>query len=104
MGASAYGGASRMGSGLSRSVSDILDREPLVLGALGLALGSAIGALLPRTEIEDRYFGETSDRLRHQAEEMAREKVERGKSVARAAYESGKSEAQSQGMVSSDQA
>jgi hypothetical protein len=104
LGASAYGSAARMGSGISRSVTDILDREPLVLGALGLAVGAAVGALLPRTEIEDRYIGEASDKLRHSAETLAREKLEQGKSVARAAYESGKSEAQSQGPASTNQA
>lgn len=35
----------------------LLHDQPLVLGALGLAAGAIIGALLPTTEQEDRFIG-----------------------------------------------
>lgn len=71
---------------------DVLEEEPLVLGALGLAVGAAIGAVLPPTETEDRYLGETRDRLRRDAEEAARALAEKGREVAGEAYESARSE------------
>jgi hypothetical protein len=36
----------------------MLDEQPLMLGALGLAAGALIGALLPSTETEDRLAGD----------------------------------------------
>jgi hypothetical protein len=44
------------------SVDRLLHEKPLMLGALGLAAGAIVGALLPTTEQEDRYLGETRDR------------------------------------------
>jgi hypothetical protein len=36
--------------------------QPLILGAIGLAVGAAVGALIPNTEAENRLMGETRDR------------------------------------------
>lgn len=36
--------------------------QPLIAGSLGIAIGAALGALVPPTEIEDDMLGETSDR------------------------------------------
>jgi hypothetical protein len=35
----------------------LLEEQPITLGALGLAVGAAIGAMLPSTEQEDRLLG-----------------------------------------------
>ena len=93
-------GASRFGRGARRQFSDVLESEPLILGAIGLAVGAAIGALLPRTHTEDRYLGETRDRLREEAEAYAREQFERGKAVAEEAYRTAKAEAEAHGLTS----
>jgi len=60
----------------------LVSEQPLVLGALGLAVGAAIGALLPGTETEDRLMGETRDRLVGQARDTAEQGYERVKDVA----------------------
>ncbi|MEX2494486.1 MAG: DUF3618 domain-containing protein [Woeseia sp.] len=36
--------------------------QPLIAGSLGIAIGAALGALVPPTEMEDDMFGEASDR------------------------------------------
>lgn len=59
----------RLAGGARHSINDAMDREPLILGAVGLAVGAAIGALLPRSRVEDEYLGETSDRTREAASE-----------------------------------
>lgn len=66
--------------------SHMLEDQPLLLGAMGIALGAALGAALPRSEAEDRLLGEASDaaarsvkdrasdaynEVKHTAEEMA---------------------------------
>jgi hypothetical protein len=61
--------AARTGSAAREGIAETLERQPLLLGALGLALGAALGALLPGSEAEDRLLGETRDRVASQAGE-----------------------------------
>lgn len=68
--------------GMRSGVGWLVSEQPLVLGALGLAVGAAIGALLPGTEAEDRLMGETRDRLVGQARETAEQGYERVKETA----------------------
>lgn len=45
-----------------RRFDDTLESEPLVIGAVGLAVGAAIGAALPSSTVERRYFGPARDK------------------------------------------
>lgn len=60
----------------------IVREQPLVLGAIGLAVGALLGAGLPRTRQEDELMGEASDRLTEKAKEAGREQLEKAKQVA----------------------
>ena len=55
--------------------------QPLLIGALGLALGAVVGALLPRTQTEDRLVGEASDNVAHQLGAAAQEGYAQAKEV-----------------------
>jgi hypothetical protein len=46
---------------MREGVHNLFEEQPLIVGALGVALGAAIGAALPRTEQEDRLLGEIRD-------------------------------------------
>lgn len=46
-----------------------LRQNPLAFGAVAVAVGAAIGLLLPRTDAEDRLLGEKKDMLLDQARE-----------------------------------
>jgi hypothetical protein len=50
----------------------LLDEQPLLLGAFGLAAGAIIGALLPTSEHEDRLFGEARDKAMKGVAEKSR--------------------------------
>ena len=98
--------ASAVGSGAASSAGSMarfLKNEPLVLAGIGVALGAAIGAILPVSETENRYMGETSDAMKERASEMAEEKWHEGKEaaqhVADAAWRQAKHEAQEQGLT-----
>lgn len=54
----------------------LLDEQPLMLGALGIAAGAIIGALLPTTEHEDRLLGEARDKAVRDAAKRSRERFE----------------------------
>jgi hypothetical protein len=97
-GSSAYYGASRLGYRTRDTFADVLEREPLALGAFGLAIGAALGALLPRTAAEDRLMGEWRDELLEDAEAYGREQYERGRRVAEEAYRAAWQEVESQGL------
>lgn len=92
-----------MAGGIQHTFSSLLDREPLILGALGLAIGAAIGAMLPSTHVEDETFGEQGDKLRRGAKDMMREGYEGAKDVAQEAYRSGREAADEQGLTPKDE-
>jgi hypothetical protein len=43
------------------SLADMLDRQPLVLGAVGLAIGAAIAGAFRTSDLENEWVGELSD-------------------------------------------
>jgi hypothetical protein len=75
------GSMRHMSSG-SRGLEELAEAQPLLFGALGLALGAALGALLPRTEAEDRLMGEARDSMAERVGEAAREGMETVRTVA----------------------
>jgi hypothetical protein len=91
--------AVRAGRNVQRGFLDLVEQQPLAVGAIGVALGAALGALLPRTETEDRWVGPARDRLRDGAVQTGREQYEKATHVAEKAYESAKREADAQGLT-----
>jgi hypothetical protein len=61
--------------------SRMSSEQPLVLGALGLALGAALGAMLPRTETEDRLVGEASDAVSRQVGDTVRQQYGQARDI-----------------------
>jgi len=61
------------------SVNHAIEEQPLVIGAVGLAVGAVLGASLPRTQREDEVMGETRDHLLDSAKQSAREQVDSAK-------------------------
>lgn len=96
-------GSSRVGRRMHDGYLEVLSREPLVLGALGLAVGTAIGAMLPSTDYEDETVGPYRDRLRDEAGRRMHEGLDDAKDAARdvasSAYQAAKKEADRQGLV-----
>ena len=74
--------AGEYGRAARQRFDDTLDHEPLVIGAIGLAVGAAIGAALPASPVERRYFGPA----RSKAAEAAKQSLGEVKGVAQRAY------------------
>jgi hypothetical protein len=69
------GAARRSAAGTGRDMRHGLDTliedQPLVAGAIAMALGAAVGGALPRSRMEDQIFGEQSDRAMEAARTLA---------------------------------
>ena len=53
------------------SLSDLLERQPLVLGAVGLAIGATVAGALAKSSLEDEWVGDLSDGLKADLKERA---------------------------------
>ena len=53
------------------SLSDLLERQPLVLGAVGLVIGATVAGALAKSSLEDEWVGDLSDGLKADLKERA---------------------------------
>lgn len=67
------------GQRASQKFSQLLEDNPLVLGAAGVALGALLGALVPHSEQEDRLFGDASDDVVDKVKQTAQTTVEQAR-------------------------
>lgn len=76
------------------SLERLMDEQPFALGALGIAIGAIIGAVLPATEREDQLLGEKRERVLDQVKQAGSRKYEEvrttAKQAGRAAMDSAK--------------
>jgi len=70
----------------------LINEQPLVVAALGVAVGAALGATLPRTQRENELLGSVRDDLLERAKETAREQAETLKQSAQRVAETAKEE------------
>ena len=66
--ARAKDGASAVGS----RFSEVLRENPLAVGAVAVAAGTAIGLVLPSTRFESEYIGDTGEKIVDKVEDVAR--------------------------------
>jgi ElaB/YqjD/DUF883 family membrane-anchored ribosome-binding protein len=70
----------------ARSQLDYMIQEhPLVIGAIGLAVGALLGAAAPRTRQEDELMGGARDRMMDRAAEAGKSQMEKVEQAASAA-------------------
>jgi len=66
----------------TRNVGNLFHDQPLIAGSLGIAIGAALGAMLPRTRMENDLLGNASEQAMQRAKTMASEGYERVKDKA----------------------
>ena len=78
----------------------MLQENPLAVGALAVGLGAAIGFSVPETEKENQAMGEARDNLVERGKEKAEELKPKVRRVAEQAQSAAKEEAQNQDLTS----
>jgi hypothetical protein len=86
--------AAQAQSTLQSTVDRVLQRQPLAIALAGLAVGAAVAAAFPQTDIEERTLGPAGERLSEAAAEAGRQLNE----AASAAGERLKSAAEERGL------
>jgi Protein of unknown function (DUF3618) len=71
-------GAARRGAAgtshyMRNGLDTLIEDQPLVAGAIAMALGAAVGGALPRSRVEDSMFGEQSDRAMETVRTLAKD-------------------------------
>ena len=69
-------------SSLGNRFGQVLRENPLAVGAVAIAAGTAVGLALPSTRFESEYMGETSEKLVDKAQEVAREAIDKVQNAA----------------------
>lgn len=99
--------ASRMSDKLQDGYADAevrfkeaVEDYPLGIGAGFVGLGLLAGLLLPRSEAEDEWFGESSDDMKDAITDKGEDLLERGKEVAGRVADEATEEAERQGLTS----
>ncbi|HEY9155005.1 MAG TPA: DUF3618 domain-containing protein [Opitutaceae bacterium] len=84
------------------TVVHTVQTHPVEVGLGLLAAGVMIGLALPTPRRVNQVVGPQADRLRRRARELGQELVERGRTVAHAAADAARKEAQAQGLSPKD--
>ena len=92
MGHAAADKAIQYGRQTRQGLAQLIEREPLLLGAAGLLVGAAIGAALPSTDLEDRTIGPMRDKVLDKGKDLAQTGMQQASEVAQTAYSTVKSE------------
>ena len=96
-GAATSGGqaASQAGGNLVAMLAD----NPALLGAIGLAAGALLGALLPQSSQEEAALGDIAGQARDTARSLAQGAVDQGGHVVQAVLDKGRDSAEAHGLT-----
>jgi ElaB/YqjD/DUF883 family membrane-anchored ribosome-binding protein len=67
---------------VKEKATSLIHEQPLVVAAIGLAIGAALAAALPKSRTEDELMGEASDAVKSAVGGMASQRFEQAKSAA----------------------
>jgi hypothetical protein len=77
---------SQWGTAAQKNIAEMFERQPLLLGAIGVAIGAGIAASIPTTEAEKNLMGGASEALR----ETVTNKIDEVKTMADVAAQEAK--------------
>ncbi len=85
---------------LLSGITKVIEEQPLVLAAIGIAVGAAIGTAIPQTDAENSLLGESSHSVRDAAQGLVTAQYEQLKSSASKAVDDVKQSVADHGLTS----
>lgn len=76
-----------------------LQERPLVVGAVAMAVGAAVGLAMPATRVEQEYLGEARDKLVDKAQQVAQDTMQKVQTVTQEAVQGAQQETPSRGQT-----
>jgi hypothetical protein len=77
----------------------LIDEQPLLAGAIGLAIGAGLAAVVPKTETEQEYMGGAAKTVKEAATEFAEQQFENAKEVVGRVSEAAMNAADEEGLT-----
>lgn len=81
------------------NLADTFERQPLLVGVIGLAIGAAIATAFPTTRLEEEYIGETAADVTKKVQTIAKQQGEALQKTASRTLDAIKDEAAAQGLT-----
>jgi len=81
------------------TLNDQMERQPLVIGAIAVAVGAVIGAALPRTQAENRLVGDSRDQFLQGAKDVTSNLRGRMAEAAKHSYQTAVDTAKEEGLL-----
>jgi hypothetical protein len=91
--------ASDLGQRAGKTFTETVSNNPLLVAGIGLVVGGLIASAIPRLRVEKQAFGDTSRRVREQAEDTVARGVEMVKQKGRDVYDSALGAAEDEGLT-----
>jgi hypothetical protein len=92
------GGSRSAGASGSKLATALLD-SPVLMGALSLAAGAIIGALLPQSDKEETALGEVAEKVRRTATDLAQVGMDKGSQIANSVVDAGSKSVHTHGLA-----
>jgi len=78
----AYDKAENLGGQVMKNYNHYIEENPLIVGAVALAVGAAVGFAIPLTKKENEYLGEYRDNIVEKAQSTAQDAIDTVKQMA----------------------
>jgi ElaB/YqjD/DUF883 family membrane-anchored ribosome-binding protein len=95
----ALGASGQAAQQMAGNLISMIGDNPVMLGAIGLAVGAVLGALVPQSEQEQAALIDVGRRAREGISGLSQEAVDRGAAVAKKVMEAGRESAAGQGLA-----
>ena len=96
---SATRSTAQLGSTIRSNLADTFERQPLLIGAIGLVIGGAIASAFPSTGVEKELVGEQAGAAKEKASEFIAQQAEKASRVVERTAAAVREEAEAQGLT-----
>jgi len=79
---------------MAQGVQRMLEENPLLVGAIAMGIGAAVGFMMPETRVESRMMGDARDRLVENVQQTAHDVVQKVQTVASETLDTAKEKVQ----------